>query len=346
MLHLASIDAGSNAFRCEVFELSEKFLTDPVPKDILPKEINKRLKRSIRKRIPCRLGAEVFRYGHLSKTKIDEAVSAFQYFSDFMNDQCVDYYFAAATSASREATNGKEMVKEIKEKTNINVHIIDAEEETRLVDLALIPYYQLELYNHMFVDLGGGSVEVSVREKEKILFQRSFNLGSVRLISLTNGKEEKMNFIVQKELKPLKDFYTKTNFKLDYYITLGGNAVDLAKFGHNFFKINIGGGAGRNLPIDWLSRSLDILRSIPSNLRTFRFNLNPDRGDVIYQAGLVYKALGEIAGVKTMHVPPVNLNDGLLYSLVQRLRDEYTLSEESIENSALKWNAFPKKSSY
>ena len=337
-IHLASIDTGTNALRCEIVELSEKFLTDPVPRDILPKEINKRLKRSIRKRIPCRLGAEVFKNGHLSKTKIDEVVAAFQYFRDFMNDQQVDYYLAVATSASREASNGQEMVNEIKKNTNISVHIIDAEEETRLVDLALIPYYQLELYNHMFVDLGGGSVEVSVREKDKILFQKSFNLGSVRLMSMINGKEDKIEPIIYKELKPLQEFYAKDDFKLDYYITVGGNAVDLAKFSHNFFNINIGRGAGRNLSIDTLSRSLVLLHEVPTHLRSYRFNLNPDRGDVIYQAGLVYKALGEIAGAKTMYVPPVNLNDGLLYNLVQQLRDEEETQEISLDASALKWD--------
>ena len=190
----------------------------------------------------------------------------------------------------------------------------------------------------MFVDLGGGSVEVSVREKDKILFQKSFNLGSVRLMSMINGKEDKIEPIIYKELKPLQEFYAKDDFKLDYYITVGGNAVDLAKFSHNIFNINIGRGAGRNLSIDTLSRSLVLLHEVPTHLRSYRFNLNPDRGDVIYQAGLVYKALGEIAGAKTMYVPPVNLNDGLLYNLVQQLRDEEETQEISLDASALKWD--------
>ena len=338
MMRLASIDVGTNAMRLEIADVPENIIKKVTPKEEFLKKVRKSLSNASRVRIPCRLGIDVFNNGFISDDKIEEAIVAFEYFHDEMNSQNVDYYLTAATSAAREAVNGGFLAQRIEENTGINFRLVHAEEENRLVNLALLPLYKFDANQQMFVDVGGGSVEVSVQEKENILFQDSYKLGTIRLMILTHNNEHKMKVIIEQSLLPVKKFFHYNDKALDLFFTIGGNADDLVVLGQKYFHYDIGSGSGRHIPLELLDAMLTRLQEYPAKLRAYRFNLRPDRADVIYQAGIVFKTLGEYAGIKYMHVPNANLTDGIILDLIYRLQREYIRLGKDISISPLHWN--------
>ena len=227
MIRLASIDVGTNAVRLEIADISEEIIKKTLPEEEFLKKVRGCLASASRIRIPCRLGIDVFTNGFISDNKIDELVSAFEYFHDELNSQNIQYYLTAATSAAREAINGGFLAQKIEQKTNINFRLVHAEEENRLVNLALLPLYKFNANQQMFVDVGGGSVEISVQEKENILFQNSFKLGTIRLMILTGNNEDKMKSIIEHTLLPVKKFFMHNDKALDLFFTIGVNADDL-----------------------------------------------------------------------------------------------------------------------
>ena len=205
MVRLASIDIGSNAMRLEICDVKDELLTDPT----LPIEELNKLAEPGRIRIPVRLGYETFLNGFLSENKLEEVQAAFEYFKYEIIRNKVDYYQTAATSASREAVNGAFLAKRILEKTGILFRIIDGIKESQLLNLALFPYYDIHNKSDILVDLGGGSLEINVRDKGTIYYQDSLPIGTVRLMIESNFNEDKMVGIIHNKLSRVNNFFTQ-----------------------------------------------------------------------------------------------------------------------------------------
>lgn len=324
MTRLASIDIGSNAMRLEICEVSDDQLLDPkIPlADIKIKPVN--FAGGSRVRMPIRLGMEAFLQTYFSPDKIHEVVSAFEYFKFEMENNNVDFYLTSATSASRESVNGYEIPKAVFEKTGLRYRIIDGRKESQLLNMGLSSIYKTKKMKDILIDLGGGSLEINVRDSGTVYYQDSLPIGTVRLMIESGKNEQKMVEIIDKKLSGVKRFFERQNFidNFDYYLVPGGNAEDLVLMANRFFHFN-----GKNssdslihLPICYINDIIKLIKPIESKYRAFRFNLRADRADVIFQAATIFKVLGESAGMEVMSVPKVNLNDGIIYDLINRIR--------------------------
>lgn len=323
MTRLASIDIGSNAMRLEICEVSDEQLFDPkIPlEDIKIKPVN--FAGGSRVRMPIRLGMEAFLQNYFSPDKIHEVVSAFEYFKFEMENNNIDFYLTSATSASRESVNGYEIPKAVFEKTGLRYRIIDGRKESQLLNMGLSSIYKTKNMKDILIDLGGGSLEINVRDSDSVYYQDSLPIGTVRLMIESGKDEQKMVEIIDRKLIGLKRFFTRQNFidKFDYYLVPGGNAEDLVLMAHRFFHFKYNPSDSLiNLPICYIDDIIDLIKPVESKYRAFRFNLRADRADVIFQAATIFKELGESAGMDVMSVPKVNLNDGIIYDLINRIR--------------------------
>jgi len=267
---------------------------------------------------------EAFLQTYFSPDKIQEVVSAFEYFKFEMENNNVDFYLTSATSASRESVNGYEIPKAVFEKTGLRYRIIDGRKESQLLNMGLSSIYKTKKMKDILIDLGGGSLEINVRDSGTVYYQDSLPIGTVRLMIESGKNEQKMVEIIDKKLSGVKRFFERQNFidKFDYYLVPGGNAEDLVLMANRFFHFN-----GKNssdslihLPICYINDIIKLIKPIESKYRAFRFNLRADRADVIFQAATIFKVLGESAGMEVMSVPKVNLNDGIIYDLINRIR--------------------------
>ncbi len=341
MVRLASIDIGSNAMRLEIAEVTEKQLFDPkIPLDEI--KINPvNFAGGSRVRMPIRLGLEAFSQNYFSPDKIHEVVSAFEYFKFEMENNKVDFYLTSATSASRESVNGYELPKAVFEKTGLRYRIIDGRKESQLLNMGLSSVYKNKKMKDILIDLGGGSLEINVRDSDSVYYQDSLPIGTVRLMIESSNDETKMIDIIDKKLSGVKRFFRKQDFidQFDYYLVPGGNAEDLIVMANRFFHFKYKSSDPLiDLPISYIDDIIRLIKPVKSKYRAFRFNLRADRGDVIFQAATIFKELGESAGMDIMSVPKVNLNDGIIYDLIIRIRRMLALGLEPAK-TALAFNS-------
>ena len=324
MVRLASIDIGSNAMRLEICEVSAEQLFDPkVPLDMINiKPVN--FSSGSRVRMPIRLGMEAFMQKFFSPDKIKEVVSAFEYFKFELENNQVDFYLTSATSASRESANGYEIPKAVFEKTGLRYRIIDGRKESQLLNMGLSSFYTDKHMKDILIDLGGGSLEINVRDSGSVFYQDSLPLGTVRLMIESGfNNEERMIEIINQKLAGVKNFFTKQKFidKFDYYLVPGGNAEDLVLMAKRFFQFTYDKSDTLViLPLSYIDDIINLIKPVDSKFRAFRFNLRADRADVIFQAATIFREIGRSAGMDSMSVPKVNLNDGIIYDLINRIR--------------------------
>jgi len=284
----AAIDIGSNAVRLLISTIIEE---EGKPA---------RFKKNSLVRVPIRLGANVFLNKTISKENIDRLQDTMLAFKLLMKSHKVFAYKACATSAMREAENGKEVVKEIYKKSRISIDIIDGNEEATIIAATDINDYIDKDRNYLYVDVGGGSTEFSVFHNAKKISSRSFKIGTVRLL----------NDIVKKKTWNNLEEWIKENTK-DY------EKVDVIGSGGNInkiFKIS-GKGASKPLTYFYLTAYYKKLKSYTYEERITRLNLNQDRADVIIPATRIYLSAMKWGRAKHIYVPKIGLSDGIIKSV-------------------------------
>lgn len=249
-------------------------------------------------RIPLRLGEEVFENGEISaekEIKFVKTIQAFRLISEIFN---VSELRACATSAMREASNGIEVAKRIKEKTGVKIDTISGEEEARLIfgTFFLLDFDKTSPF--IVIDVGGGSTEISVFEEGTRIASKSFELGTIRLLK---GKAD------AKIWKELKAWLAKNVDPKDHKVfATGGNINKVHKM--------VG-----DHPAEIQLRKMVKLRKDLENLtieeREDQFQLKPDRADVIVPACQIYEFILKELHVKTFYVPKIGLSDGMIYDL-------------------------------
>jgi len=280
----AAIDIGSNAIRLLVSYVIEN-----------RKKV--KFKKVSLVRVPIRLGADVFVKGKISernKQRLIEAMTGFKY---LMKAHEVEKYMAVATSAMREAENGKEVVKEIEKKTGINIQIIDGAKEAELIAATDLEELLDRNRTYLYVDVGGGSTEFSVFRNGKKEASKSFKLGTVRLLKNMVDKLE-----WDKAEKWVKE-HTKNHTKV-YLIGSGGNINKL-------FKMS-GKVPGAPLSKVYLDAQYKFLKSMSYNNRIKELDMNPDRADVIIPAAKIYRRAMQWSGADKVYVPKIGLADGIV----------------------------------
>jgi len=248
-------------------------------------------------RVPIRLGADVFVKGKISERNKKRLIDAMMGFKYLIKAHEVEKYMAVATSAMREAQNGKEVVEEIRKKTGIDIQIIDGAQEAELIAATDLEELLDLPRTYLYVDVGGGSTEFSVFEKGKKQASKSFKLGTVRLLKNMVKKEEWNQ--AEKWVKQ----HTKNKDKV-YLIGSGGNINKL-------FKMS-GKVPGAPLSKVYLDAQYKFLKSMDYKDRIKELDLNPDRADVIIPAAKIYRRAMQWSGADKVYVPKIGLADGII----------------------------------
>ena len=291
MLHIekyAAVDIGSNAIRLLIATVIEK--------EGFPTQF----KKTSLVRLPIRLGADVFLKGNISSGNYKRLLDAMQAYSLIIKTHKVVAFRACATSAMREAKNGKEIVSKLKAATGIDIQIIDGNDEAAII--ASTDLKQLISDNKVFlyVDVGGGSTEFTVFANGKNIASHSFKLGTVRII---NGMVEDA---IWEQAQQWVNQHTKAYSKINV-IGSGGNINSIYRFSEK--KV------GQPLSYLFMSNFYEKVKQYDYNQRVFELKMNPDRADVIIPATRIYLSAMKWAKAKNMYVPKIGLADGIVKQL-------------------------------
>lgn len=297
---LGAIDIGSNSVRCLI-------------SNVVYKDGYTYYRKVSMIRLPIRLGQEVFLSGALSPETTARFTEGMRAYKHLLAVHGVQGFKAVATSAMREAKNGLELVQSVKEQTGIEIDIIDGEEEARLVfNSKLYDIIQAPQKNFIYVDVGGGSTEVSVIKDQEVLASESFKLGGVRIMNGLDQPDEwtRMKNWLEKQTKHLKDKAA---------IGAGGNINKLHKLSLRPLS--------KSLRLSYINEQWNMINSMDVEERVTQLGLNFDRADIIVHALPIYMRAMEWAGVSRMYVPKIGVSDGLIRDLYHR---EYKADVERV----------------
>lgn len=285
-----AIDIGSNAVRLLVANVIEENDKDP------------QFKKSSLVRVPIRLGADAFVSGTISTENTDRIIDAMKAFKLIMKVHGVERYKACATSAMREATNGKEVVKMILKESEVDIDIIDGKKEAAIISSTDLNQLIESDSTYLYVDVGGGSTEFTLFSRGKIVNSKSFKIGTVRLIN--NKKSD--NKIIFKKVQ----YWIEENTKNYKRITLIGSGGNINKI----FKMS-GREQGKPISYIYLNAQYQFLKKMTYKERISELGLNPDRADVIVPATKIYLSAMKWSGARKIFVPKIGLSDGIIKSL-------------------------------
>lgn len=289
---LAAIDIGSNAMRLLINYVYE-----------IPGEKPVFNKTSI-VRMPIRLGEDVFIKKKISEKNISRLSDAMKAYKLMMEIYDVEDYLAYATSAMREAENGLEVVRKIKKQIGINIEIIDGNKEAELIFATDLQNFILDKKNYLYVDVGGGSTELTIISNGKVSKSQSFAIGTVRLLE---GKVEKHTY---PEMKKWVDENAKP-LEVDL-IGSGGNINHVYKYS--------GVKLGKPLNGSYLRSRYKTVREMSYEERLKDLNMKPDRADVVEYALEIYTKVMKWSRAKRIHVPKIGISDGMIRSLYNEVK--------------------------
>jgi len=304
-IQVAALDIGSNALRL----IAAEFAT---PTDWV---------RLAYERAPVRLGQDAFSTGMLSVSAMDRAVEALRRFRLRIDELGVEHVRAVATSAVRETDNGPAFVARVLEETGFQLHLISGGEEAHLVWRAVKNRIDFGDQKWMMVDLGGGSVEVSLADQVGIMWSESHTMGSVRLVEELSGASDKpAHFagLLAEYAATLRIPGASRHWTPVGLIATGGNIEALARMA------NEPSDEDRVLQVtrDQLRATIETLSQLSVDQRIEQLGLREDRADVILPAAVVYDRVAELAGAERILVPEVGVKEGVLLDLVDELTSE------------------------
>jgi exopolyphosphatase/guanosine-5'-triphosphate,3'-diphosphate pyrophosphatase len=284
-----------------------------------------------------RLGQDVFATGIISPGTLEKSVEAFGKFREQIDKQGGGPVKATATSAVREAANRDEFVGLIAEKSGIQVSIIPPEEEARLVHLALKERINLKNKLALLIDIGGGSVEVSLVTHTGILSSESYRMGSVRLLQILEHQrlgEKRFNQLVGKYVDTIEKRLKKElgDQKVDFCIGTGGSIESSGELRRDLLGKN-NTSKIRTQELDSVVKSL---QGMSIDERIQQLHLRPDRADVILPAAIVLQKIVTLAGVDEIIIPGVGVKDGLILEMEsEQFHPEKHLDYSQVISSAL-----------
>jgi exopolyphosphatase/guanosine-5'-triphosphate,3'-diphosphate pyrophosphatase len=289
---IAAIDIGSNAIRLLIEEVREH-------------QGQWRIDKVSLTRVPVRLGDEVFVHKKISDEKLRQLVKTMRAFWYLMDVHQVEMFRVCGTSAMREAKNKNKVIETVEREANFKIEVLSGEEEAELIFKNYFTQNLSNKGNYLYLDVGGGSTEITLIRKGKRIKGQSFNIGTVR--SLTGATDESVWVDIKKYLSTL----TKNPTKL-IAIGTGGNVNTL-------FKIQ-GKKPNELLSLSELKGLQKALAPLTVDERIFNYKLRPDRADVILPACDIYIKILQLANIKEMLVPKIGLSDGIILDMISQIK--------------------------
>ena len=261
-------------------------------------------------RIPLRLGKDVFTIGEISPERERMMMCMIKSYKQLMKLYRVVEYRACATSAMRDAANGQKILKKIRRETGIDIEIIPGSEEARLLCDNSVESGYARKGNYAYMDVGGGSTEISMISDGRIVGSRSYNLGTLRMLggAVEDTEVEKM----KEEMAAYAANYENISI-----IGSGGNINKLCRLYDN--------GKGKKnkdtLPVDGLRKIYGEMKDMTYRERIDAYSLKPDRADVIIPAAELFLTVADALCCQVIHVPNISLADCIIDGLYKKIKE-------------------------
>jgi exopolyphosphatase/guanosine-5'-triphosphate,3'-diphosphate pyrophosphatase len=294
-LRLAAIDIGSNAARLLISDV----INGP--------QGNPEFIKAALVRAPLRLGFEVFDKGEIPPNKVEKIVKTLKSYKLLLDVYEVKHVKACATSAMRDATNGADIIKKVKAETGIEIKIISGQEEASLIYENHIAENMTKDESYLYIDVGGGSTELTFFSDSKLVFKESFNIGTIRLL------KNQVNESLWDEMKE----FIKQKTKGYHHVTAIGSGGNINKI----FSLSKRK-EGKPLSLDLLRDYFKEFSNLSVSQRMTLYHLREDRADVIVPALLIYINTMRWADTEEIYVPKIGLADGLIHTLYEEVKNQ------------------------
>lgn len=286
-MRVAAIDIGSNAVRCLISEVTSA--------DERPTKL-KLL------RVPLRLGFDTFLQGEISQKRADNVIRLMKCYRLLMDIYEVEHYRACATSAMRDAKNGPDLVTRIRQETDLEIDIISGQEEAHII----FETHAADKFNHdknyLYIDVGGGSTDLTLFSQGEEKVNNSFNIGTIRLLNnQVSGK-------AWKEMRTWLDRFVKPEPKLAA-VGSGGNINTIYQLARRK--------KGTPLSSEYIKKFCGEINVLSIEERMRKYAMKPDRADVVNHACKIFCSVLDWTGIKKMYVPQIGVVDGIVQKIAE-----------------------------
>ena len=292
-MRLAAIDIGSNASRLLISDV------------IQGPQGNMEFIKATLVRVPLRLGFEVFEKGEISPAKVEKIIKTLKSYKLLLEVYEVKHLKACATSAMRDAVNAEDIIKKVKAETGIEIKIISGQDEASFIYENHFAENLATDESYLYIDVGGGSTELTFFSDGKLIFTESFNIGTIRLLK---------NQVSEAQWDEMKE-YIRENAKKHHHVTAIGSGGNINKI-FSLSKLK----EGKPLNIDLLREYFNEFSNLSLPQRMSLYRLREDRADVIVPALLIYLNVMRWADAEEIYVPKIGLADGLIQSLYEEVK--------------------------
>ncbi|MGC5745912.1 exopolyphosphatase [Chryseobacterium sp. NFX27] len=293
-MKIAAIDIGSNAARLLINEVK---ISNRKPEFIKLNLL----------RIPLRLGMDVFTMGMIGEEREKMVVDSMKIFSDLMKIYKVEHYRACATSAMRDASNGNEIIRRVQETSGINIEIISGDEEATLIYENHVAEGLDKEFAYLYIDVGGGSTELTFYENGKMVYEKSFNIGTIRLLN---------NLVTPENWQEMKDEIQKNIVSKRPVVAIGSGGNINKVFSMSKTK------DGKPMTLSHLKKVYKEFNELSVEERMTKHNLREDRADVLVHALRIFNNVMSWSDINRIFVPKISVADGLIHNIYSQLHEK------------------------
>ncbi|MCT2409468.1 exopolyphosphatase [Chryseobacterium antibioticum] len=293
-MKIAAIDIGSNAARLLINEVK---ISNRKPEFIKLNLL----------RIPLRLGMDVFTMGMIGEEREKMVIDSMKIFSDLMKIYKVEHYRACATSAMRDASNGNEIIKRVKETSGINIEIISGDEEATLIYENHVAEGLDKEFAYLYIDVGGGSTELTFYENGKMVYEKSFNIGTIRLLN---------NLVTPENWEEMKDEIKQNIVSKRPIVAIGSGGNINKVFSMSKTK------DGKPMTLAHLKKVYKEFNELSVEERMTKHTLREDRADVLVHALRIFNNVMSWSDINRIFVPKISVADGLIHNIFSQLHEK------------------------